>query len=111
MRRRTEGLEPHKEDKIVLSRLDKVIFSVGAAVYGIAVITEEKIGKRNAVSSSFAIFAVGLFLFLRALQNKRTKELILMKDRAVFLLMLIGGALLGILGIASLVKDIIRLAG
>ncbi len=111
MRRRTEGLEPHKEEKIVLSKLDKVIFSVGAAVYGIAVITEEKIGKRNAVSSSFALFAIGLFLFLRAIQNRRTKALVLPKDRAMYLLMLIGGFMLGVLGIFSLVKDIIKLAG
>lgn len=109
MRRNTNGLEPHEESKIVLSKADKIIFGVGAAVYGITVILEEKSGRRNAVSSSFAIMAVGVFLVSKAIQTKKSKELFLTKDKLIFLLMLAGGGALGILGVASLIKDIIKL--
>ena len=88
MKRNTNGLEPHEESKIVLSKADKIIFGVSAAVYGIAVILEEKFGKRTAVSSSFAILAVGVFLVSKAIQSKKSEELILKKDKLIFLLML-----------------------
>ncbi|MCI7804782.1 MAG: hypothetical protein MR503_06885 [Oscillospiraceae bacterium] len=109
MRRNTNGLEPHEESKIVLSKADKIIFGTGAAVYGVTVILEEKFGRRNAVSSSFAILAVGVFLVSKAIQTKKSKELILTKDKLKFLLMLAGGGVLGVLGAVSLVKDIVKL--
>lgn len=109
MRRNTDGLKPHEESKIVLSKADKIIFGVGAAVYGIAVILEEKFGKRTAVSSSFAIMAVGVFLVSKAIQIKQSKKLIMTKDKLKFLLMLAGGGVLGVLGAVSLVKDIVKL--
>lgn len=109
MKRNSNGLEPHDESKIVLSKADKIIFAVGAAVYSIAVIFEEKFGRRNAVSSSLALTAVGTFLVSKAIQNKRNREMVFIKDKLMFLLMLAGGCILSILGAVCLVKDIIKL--
>lgn len=102
------GLEPHKESKIVITMVDKIIFAVGATAYGIMLILEEKLNKDNEISSSVAIVVAGTFLVLKVLQNRKTKKLIFLKDKLLFLFMLIGGIALDIASIVSLIRYLIK---
>ena len=55
--KKNNGLQPHKE-KIVLSKIDKIIFSLGAAGYAIAFLLEIRFSaESNYISSGIAASA------------------------------------------------------
>ena len=69
--KKNNGLQPHKE-KIVLSKIDKIIFSLGAAGYAIAFLLEIRFSaESNYISSGIAASATGVFLIAKAIQNKK----------------------------------------
>lgn len=108
MKRNNNGLEPHKESKIKLTVIDKIIFALGVSGYGISVILEEKFKKNSEISSTIAISATGTFLVLRAFQNVYAGKVISRKDKLLFLAMLVGGFALNIIALFPIVKYIIK---
>lgn len=104
MRKNNNALEPHTEKQIVLSMTDKIIFAIGASVYGVSLIIEEKFGVKHEISSSAAIAAVGIFLAAKAIQNRKSGKLLNLKDKLMFCLMLFVGIALVIGSTISLIK-------
>lgn len=97
--KKNNGLQPHKE-KIVLSKIDKIIFSLGAAGYAIAFLLEIRLSaESNYISSGIAAAATGVFLIAKAIQNKKKNKLIFLKQKLVFALTLIIGFILTAMGI------------
>jgi hypothetical protein len=91
--KKNNGLQPHKE-KIVLSKIDKIIFSLGAAGYAIAFLLEIRFSaESNYISSGI------VFLIAKAIQNKKKNKLIFLKQKLVFALTLIIGFILTAMGI------------
>lgn len=107
--KKNNGLEPHKE-KIVLSKIDKIIFSLGAAGYAIAFIFELRFSsKSNNISSGIAAAATGIFLISKAIQNRKKSGFIFLKQKLTFALMLLVGSLLTLSGAYWIISLILKL--
>lgn len=95
-------LKPHNDDKIELTKPDKIIFGAGAAVYVILFFIEIYMGLDSEYSSSAAILAVGVFLISKFFQQRKTKQRILFKEKFIHASMLIVGIFLAVFSVISL---------
>ncbi len=95
-----------EKKKIQLTRRDRIIVYVSAALYVLAIMLENTFYKNNTFSSSFIVLAISVFLIQKAFENKKD-GFIYPKQVAGFWVMLVIAAILGAFGIYWVVKEVI----
>ncbi len=97
------ALEPHNDNKIELTKPDKIIFGIGAAAYVLVFFIEIYLGMDSEYSSSIVLAAVGIFLISKFFQHRKHKQFIGFKEKFIHFSMIAVGVFLSVFAVISLI--------
>lgn len=97
------ALKPHNDNKIELTKPDKIIFGIGATAYILMFLIEIYFNMDSEYSSSIVLSAVGIFLISKYFQQRKTKQFIRVKEKLVHFSMIAVGIFLITFAVLSLI--------